>query len=80
LAANGLFRDAFIANDANDAVIHFNPVDDCLDISLAERDVAGSDVLAHGAAEALDGFGIESSRSDDLRLDAIEGGSREENA
>ncbi|MGO8740606.1 hypothetical protein [Rhodoblastus sp.] len=66
-----MFQRRFISDDANHAVVYLNPVNDRLDIGLAEGDVAGGDVFPHGAAEAFDCLGIESRRRGGLRLDAL---------
>ncbi|MGO8739713.1 hypothetical protein [Rhodoblastus sp.] len=71
-AGNCLFQCGFVSDNPHDAVVDLDPVDDRLDIRLAEGDVAGGDVFAHGAAETLDRFGIESRWRCGLRFDPVE--------
>jgi hypothetical protein len=51
---DGLFQHLLAAHDPHLAVIHLNAVKERPQVGLAEGDLTGCEVLAHGPREALD--------------------------
>jgi hypothetical protein len=56
------------------AVVDLDPINDRLNIGLAEGDVARRDLFPHSAAETLDRLRTEGCRRGGLRLDPVERG------
>jgi hypothetical protein len=72
---DGLFECRFRTADADGAVIDLDGIDLRAQIGLAERDVAGRDVLAHQRAEAFDFSTVDVGRRR-LTFDSVECASR----
>jgi hypothetical protein len=51
---DGLFQLLLAAHDPHLAVIHLDAVEERPQVGLAEGDLAGCEILAHGPREALD--------------------------
>ena len=66
-----LFKGGLVADDADDMVVHLDPIDHRADIGFPERDLAGRDIVAHDAAERINRDWIKGARSGLAACDSV---------